>query len=103
MKKIIIETDLIVGIIGMFAGAWLIHFGLFAMLSGALLILISYLNWKDEQDEEEDDDIVVDIEAGWNNAYEKENDDILCVYDHHAGFVAGVEWMKEQITKEGNV
>lgn len=101
MKKIIIEIDLIVGLFGMLGGALFIHFGLFVMLAGAMLILISYLKRKEENDEDDDDDddIDADIEAGWNNAYENEKDDILCVYDHHAGFVAGVEWMKEQITK----
>lgn len=104
MKNIkMYDIDLIVGIITLDAGAWLIHFGLFAMLSGATLILLSYLKWKDEKDEEEGDDIEVDLEAGWNNAYEKEKDYILCVYDHHAGFVAGVEWMKEKTTKEDSV
>ena len=52
MKKFIIEIDLIAGIVGVLAGAWIIHFGLFSMVSGAILILISYLKWKDKKDEE---------------------------------------------------
>ena len=30
---------------------------------------------------------------------EKNDDEILCVYDRHAGFVEGAEWMEEQFEK----
>lgn len=53
MKKNIYKIDLIAGIISVYAGAYLIHFGLFAILCGAMLILISYLNWKDEKEKED--------------------------------------------------
>ena len=53
MKNNIYKIDLITGIISVYAGAYLIHFGLFAILCGAMLILISYLNWKDEKEKED--------------------------------------------------
>lgn len=53
MKKNIYKIDLIAGIVSVYAGAYLIHFGLFAILCGAMLILISYLNRKDEKEKED--------------------------------------------------
>ena len=40
-----------------------------------------------------------DLEGAWNVAYDEEKDDILCVYDHHAGFVGGCKWKEEQLMK----
>ena len=53
MKKNIYKIDLIAGIISVYAGAYLIHFGLFAIFSGAMPILKSYLNLKDEKEKDE--------------------------------------------------
>ncbi len=40
-----------------------------------------------------------DLEEAWRAAYEKEKDEILVVYDHHAGFVAGADWKEQQMMK----
>ncbi len=40
-----------------------------------------------------------DLEEAWRKAYAKEKDEILVVYDHHAGFVAGANWKREQMMK----
>ncbi len=40
-----------------------------------------------------------DLEEAWRKAYEEEKDEILVVYDHHAGFVSGANWRKEQMAK----
>ena len=53
MKNNIYKIDLITGIISVYAGAYLIHFGLFAILCCAMSILISYRNWKDEKEKED--------------------------------------------------
>lgn len=40
----------------------------------------------------------------FENAYlEKEKDEIICVYDRHAGLVDGAQWQKQQIRKEINL
>ncbi len=41
-----------------------------------------------------------DKEEAWRKAYEKEKDEILVVYDHHAGFVAGGNWKEQQMMKD---
>ncbi len=40
------------------------------------------------------------LEEAWRAAYDNEKDEILVVYDHYAGFVAGVNWREKQMMKD---